>query len=952
MMPVLPLDAAWTGWLAGLLLHACWLAAAAGALAWLALYSVRDPRLRHAIALGAIGLVAVGLLVAGIATWPEMRAVLPLAKAGAMPAWTPAAPPMMTTASPVTVAAVAERDWQPWIVLAWSLGVAFVAARHALGYARVLALRRSALPADADLLARVGVRCRAVGLAMPLVLLSSRILVPAATGWWRPALLLPASLLTALPPAQVEALILHELAHLRRRDALVEAGLSAMECLLFFHPAVWWLGRQLREAREQCCDQEALRAGAAPEGLARALLALAESAVAPAPALAATGGALAGRVRRILGAPERHRGRARGLIAVLLLPFLLSLVAACTSREETAIQPMSLASGMVSGAGPDRSLALARRIRARADGRQMTTSTHLISGDAAFWAGVGLSGDGQQVLSAEEAARILGAAEATGAAAGQHTNLNTLPLQQAHAAFLKEYVYIADYGQVDGKPDPIIKTLSIGNTVELCVEPGNTGGAVLVSMGYHSMGLLGAPIANCDFQVADGQVRSYPIEEPVLLAGEARLQQPDITLAAGQALALPVRRYVQRETSTCRARAKSVVEGAPVVVPDLASLPRQMLIVQVQSADAPNRQAAAASRLFIQPGAAAWLDACRVSIEARDEALPAVLDRLAAQLPVPISLQRDPDNAATRVSISASDEALAAVLFRLMPQTLLDAAASPVGLRLFSDGLTNFPAPALGIPASSGKTTTTADMPSDMLAWPLAGEPPTLRMYDVTDVLAQATRSTQRSEAWDIVIDPPSRAADYADGDALVRHLKQLVPATAWGDGRGISIRNAATLFVQAAPAVHRLIEASLEEARRTLFSQVSMQVDLYDGTARQLLGSDRVRILDAAAEDRLLGPGSGAMKLRSAPLLTVRNGSMVILRTKDDARPRVLQLSVQPQIAGDGRSMTLLLDVRLGHGKVSYGTVQVEDGGSILVGSGLPEIILLRAKALRFDVK
>ena len=82
--------------------------------------------------------------------------------------------------------------------------------------------------------------------------------------------------------------ILHELAHLRRRDALVEALLSVLECLLFFHPAIWWLSRQVREAREQCCDQEALRGGASPESLARALLHLAESTMSPAPALAAT----------------------------------------------------------------------------------------------------------------------------------------------------------------------------------------------------------------------------------------------------------------------------------------------------------------------------------------------------------------------------------------------------------------------------------------------------------------------------------------------------------------------------------------------------------------------------------------------------------------------------------------------------------------------------------------
>lgn len=957
MSPLPTLDAAWTAWLAGLLLHSCWLAAAAGALAWLGIHGTSNPRIRHAIALGSLGLIAVGMLVAGIATWPEMRAVLPLSKAGVLPGTWQAAAAAPATA-PASVATVAEAvwDWRPWLVLAWSLGVLLIAVRHGLGYVRILALRRAALPADPHLLARVAALCRDLGLAIPRVLLCQRILVPAAMGWWRPALLLPASLLTSLPPAQVEALILHELAHLRRRDALVEAGLSALECLLFFHPALWWLGRQLREAREQCCDQDALRAGAAPECLASALLALAEGVVAPAPALAATGGALAGRVRRILGAPERRRGRIRGLVAVLVLPLVLALVAACAARQEAEPRPLGLTPGMVTG--PDRGFDLARRIRAHADGRQVTTSLHLISGDAAFWAGAGLSGDDQQVLSAEAVARILHAAEAANTVVQQPT-LTTYPLQRAHAAFLRQYSYIADYAQqVDGRPEPIIKVLSYGQTVELCVEPGSDGGAVVASVGYRSAELLGVPIAHCGWEAADGRVSSDPVEEPVLLAGEARLQQPDVALAGGQALALPVQHYVQRETAACRTWAKTVEEGTPVVVPHIASLPRQMLIVQARCVTAPDRQDGPA-RLAIEPGAV-WIDACRVSLDARDESLPAVLDRLAAQLPVPTRLERDPDNAATRISISAKGEPLADVLARLLPQTLLDATAGPTFLRLNGAGIIDFPAPAIGVPQGAQSPAGAAQqaLPVDILPWPPAGESAVLAFYDVSDLLARGAEQTMRTADWEIAIDPPPQPAAFADGVSLVRNLKTLIPASAWGEGRDITLRNGGSLVVQAAPGVQSLVVATLDQARQTSAAQVAVQVDLVrlDAAAGKALGDieDGQRLLsaDSAVVSAMLSQASQADQagILAGQELTLWNGTKAGMRTNGDGWAKDLSLSMRPILSADRRYITIALEVGSGQQRMSS-TVTLADGGSILLASGRPDVgVILRARAVFFE--
>ena len=69
--------------------------------------------------------------------------------------------------------------------------------------------------------------------------------------------LLPASLLGGIPMDQLEAILAHELAHVRRHDYLVLLGQSVMETLFFYHPAVWWISHRMRVEREYCCDVEA-----------------------------------------------------------------------------------------------------------------------------------------------------------------------------------------------------------------------------------------------------------------------------------------------------------------------------------------------------------------------------------------------------------------------------------------------------------------------------------------------------------------------------------------------------------------------------------------------------------------------------------------------------------------------------------------------------------------------
>ncbi len=87
---------------------------------------------------------------------------------------------------------------------------------------------------------------------------SSAVAVPVMVGWIKPVVLLPAAALSGLTPTQVEALIAHELAHVRRHDYIVNLLQSVVETLLFYHPAVWWVSARVRAEREHCCDDLAV----------------------------------------------------------------------------------------------------------------------------------------------------------------------------------------------------------------------------------------------------------------------------------------------------------------------------------------------------------------------------------------------------------------------------------------------------------------------------------------------------------------------------------------------------------------------------------------------------------------------------------------------------------------------------------------------------------------------
>jgi beta-lactamase regulating signal transducer with metallopeptidase domain len=217
------------------------------------------------------------------------------------------------------VDATRSTDWLNYAVLVWFAGVYMFTLRTLGAWMLLMRLRRQhAEPVAGNLLmtclalqARLGVR-RAVRYVC-----SKSMDSPAVMGWLRPVVVLPLSVLAGLTPWQVEAIIAHELAHIRRWDAFVNLFQVATETLLFYHPAVWWVNRVIRSEREHCCDDVAVAACGNAHGYARALALLEESRCASLLVLAASGGTLSTRIGRLLGVQRATRSMSAPSIAML-----------------------------------------------------------------------------------------------------------------------------------------------------------------------------------------------------------------------------------------------------------------------------------------------------------------------------------------------------------------------------------------------------------------------------------------------------------------------------------------------------------------------------------------------------------------------------------------------------------------------------------------------------------
>lgn len=238
-------------------------------------------------------------------------------------AWLPGA----SDSLPALALNITVSEWQrllPLLVLVWVAGVLGFSIRLAGGWRFTSRLRMKTIAAPAEWQQRMETIAAQIGASQPVrLLISSAVNVPTVIGWLQPVILFPVSALSLLPPEHVVALLAHELAHVRRMDYLANILQSVAEAVFFYHPAVWWISRQIREERELCCDDLAVEVTGDALVYASALTRLetnrrhrAET------ALAASGGSLLNRVRRLVEPAHPVTDDLPGIGAVVAMALL------------------------------------------------------------------------------------------------------------------------------------------------------------------------------------------------------------------------------------------------------------------------------------------------------------------------------------------------------------------------------------------------------------------------------------------------------------------------------------------------------------------------------------------------------------------------------------------------------------------------------------------------------
>ncbi|HJT16157.1 MAG TPA: M56 family metallopeptidase, partial [Thermoanaerobaculia bacterium] len=316
------------------LLHLLWQGAIVAAILAAALPLLRrqSANVRYLASCGALLLI----VVLGVATAWRMDAPTVDATFAAPDGGLRAAAPLLAADTP---AVAPSFDFFAFlaahlseIVAIWLFGVSVLSARLIAGWigARRLARRNTRIAGEQwqRSLWRIASSLR-LWRAVDLFE-SAAVEVPTVIGWMRPVVLLPIASLSGLSTQQIEMVLAHELAHIRRHDFIVNLMQSVVETLLFYHPAVWWISKQIRVEREHCCDDLAVAVFGDPLQYARALTRFEELRITAAQtALAANGGSLLTRIRRLVVArAESASWSSRWAAGVALMAILAMLYAA------------------------------------------------------------------------------------------------------------------------------------------------------------------------------------------------------------------------------------------------------------------------------------------------------------------------------------------------------------------------------------------------------------------------------------------------------------------------------------------------------------------------------------------------------------------------------------------------------------------------------------------------
>lgn len=308
------------------LLHFIWQGSLLALLLWF-VKTITPPsaaRLRYAAASMIMLAMPIALIVT--ATWNSRSAQQRDTPAARLSPQTPATTPARLVYD-APVSSAPHAGILGWGVCVWMVGVLLLSACVAGSWMGIRKMTREARQAMPDLEETLRRLKRKLRVSAPVRLCASAaVQVPTVIGWLRPYILLPVTALTGLNEAQIAAILAHELAHIRRRDYLFNSLQTAIETVLFYHPAVWWVGRQLRLEREHCCDDIAVAVGGSAFEYANALAEMEQiRRQIPEPALAANGGDLLGRIRRVLG---RQEPTPRSMVSIATAVLLLSVAGA------------------------------------------------------------------------------------------------------------------------------------------------------------------------------------------------------------------------------------------------------------------------------------------------------------------------------------------------------------------------------------------------------------------------------------------------------------------------------------------------------------------------------------------------------------------------------------------------------------------------------------------------
>lgn len=236
--------------------------------------------------------------------------------------------------SSAATTAVGRWDWvvlriAPWLhelVALWCLGVAVFAVRPGLsGYMVRQWKRKGASGVPSNVTSALERAKNRLGLCREVrVVQSALVKVPIVVGCLRPMILLPLGVVAGLSVTEIEAILAHELAHVRRHDYLVNLLQTLSETIFFYHPAMWWVSTCIRQEREHCCDEMAAQVLGSRAQYGRALLALDElRGGMPALSLAATGGSLLARIQRLAIVDSRAQSPGVSSMAMITLSIVL-----------------------------------------------------------------------------------------------------------------------------------------------------------------------------------------------------------------------------------------------------------------------------------------------------------------------------------------------------------------------------------------------------------------------------------------------------------------------------------------------------------------------------------------------------------------------------------------------------------------------------------------------------